>query len=546
MNTTSPCLVLVLATWCAAGCTSQPTSPAAQNGGSTANGGLSSAGSMSGHSGNAVGGSSGDAAGAGGTSSSTDAGRSGETGGSASGGAEPAAGGSTSGSAGEPGVSTLPELVTSAANAYWNTAGQVTRPTTGAADLSVDENTKYQRWDGFGGCFNEMGWDALSVVSSEIPRVMKLLFDAKDGANFAYGRLPLGASDYSMSWYTLDDTAGDYTMDKFSIERDRQKLIPFIKAALQAKPDLHLWASPWVVPGWMMDGSNNMKSDAQTLNAHALYMARFVEEYAKEGMKIEAIHPQNEPGYARVHWTQALFITFIKTYLGPTFAQRNLSAQIWCGTMSKDPDDTNIAKALANDAEALKYTKGFGVQWNLQPAVATLAQKGPVMQTEHKCGNYNFSTPYWDQSRYNANMPQNDHLYGEESWQLIRDWIVAGVNSYSAWNMVLDTVGMSLDNWPQNALLTVDRSTKKLNVTPAYYVFRHFSYFISPGATRIGTTGSTDALAFKNPDGSVIVEVYNKAAAAKKMTVGVGSALSQVLYQFDVPTHGWATLRIAP
>ena len=36
---------------------------------------------------------------------------------------------------------------------------------------------------------------------------MKLLFDAQDGANFVYGRLPIGASDYAMSWYTLDDTA---------------------------------------------------------------------------------------------------------------------------------------------------------------------------------------------------------------------------------------------------------------------------------------------------------------------------------------------------
>jgi len=286
-------------------------------------------------------------------------------------------GGGAAGTAVAAGAPTLPEFVTSAANAYWNTAGQVTKTTTGTADRTVDDETKYQRWDGFGGCFNEMGWDALSVLSSEIPRVMKLLFDAKDGANFAYGRLPLGASDYSMSWYTLDDTAGDYTMDKFSIERDRQKVIPFIKAALQAKPDLHLWASPWVVPGWMMDGSSNMKSDAQTLNAHALYMARFVEEYAKEGMKIEAIHPQNEPGYARVHWTQALLIDFMKTYLGPTLAKRNLNTEIWCGTMSKDPEDTNIAKAAANDAAAMMYIKGFGVQWNLQSSVATLAAKVP-------------------------------------------------------------------------------------------------------------------------------------------------------------------------
>ena len=481
----------------------------------------------------------------GGSSSSAGTGGSGDSGGSATGGgagmAMAMAG--SAGSAGAPAGSTQPELVTSAANAYWITTGQVTRLTTGTADWTVDENTKYQRWDGFGGCFNEMGWDALSVVSAEIPRAMKLLFDAKDGANFAYGRLPLGASDYSMSWYTLDDTAGDYTMDKFSIARDKEKLIPFIKEALKTKPELHLWASPWVVPSWMQDSSKNMKNDAQTLGAHALYMARFVEEYAKEGLKIEALHPQNEPGYGRVHWTQAELIDFMKTYLGPTLAKRNLTTEVWCGTMSKDPDDTNIAKATALDADAMKVVKGFGVQWNLTAAVATLAAKGPVMQTEHRCGNYNFDSPYWDKSRYSAQKPQNDHLYGEESWQLIRDWIVSGVNSYSAWNMVLDSVGMSLDNWPQNALLVVDRSAKTLTATAAYYAFRHYSRYVAPGATRIALTGSSkDALAFKNSDGSIVAEIYNGSGASKKTTLAVGSAF----YQFDVPSHGWATLKISP
>jgi glucosylceramidase len=448
-------------------------------------------------------------------------------------------------------------VVTSAANAYWNTTGQVTKVTSGTADVNVDKSTTYQRWDGFGGTFNEMGWDALSVVSSEIPNALKYLFDAKEGASFIFGRLPLGASDYSMSWYTLAETAGDYAMDKFSLARDKEKLIPFIKEALKVNPALHLWASPWVVPSWMMDGSN-MRTDAQTLGAHALYMAKFVEGYAKEGIKLEAIHPQNEPGYARVHWTQAGLITFMKTYLGPTLAQRNLTAEVWCGTMSKDPDDTNIAKATALDADAMKVVKGFGVQWNLHAAVATLAAKAPVMQTEHRCGNYSFESPYWDKSRYSTSKAQNDHLYGEESWQLIRDWIVAGVNSYSAWNMVLDTAGKSLDGWPQNALLVVDRSAKTLTKTAAYYVFRHFSATIAPGATRIGASVSGDAykgannstwnalnaFAFKNPDGTIVVQVYNKGAASTKTTVGVGSTLSQSLYQFDVPAHGWATLRV--
>ena len=53
-----------------------------------------------------------------------------------------------------------------------------------------------------------MGWDALSVISADqVTTAIKLLFDARDGANFAYGRLPMGASDYATSWYTLDDTA---------------------------------------------------------------------------------------------------------------------------------------------------------------------------------------------------------------------------------------------------------------------------------------------------------------------------------------------------
>lgn len=435
---------------------------------------------------------------------------------------------------------TLPALVTSAADDYWNTEGSVTEVTT-AADLTVDEATTHQRWDGFGGTFNEMGWDALAVVSSEIEYALTLLFDAEDGANFAYGRIPIGASDYSMSWYTLAETTNDYAMEDFSIARDQEMLIPFIKAAQEIKPDLRFFASPWVVPGWMMDSSRNMRSDAQTLEAHALYFAKFVEAYAGEDIEVEAIHTQNEPGYARVHWTHELFIDFIKSYLGPQFEESNVSAEIWCGTMSH-PDDADIATTIANDPEAMEYVKGFGLQWNLQSTVATLAPKGPVMQTEHKCGNYNFESDYWDQSRYDPNKAQNDHLYGEESWQNIRDWIVAGVNSYVAWNMVLDTVGKSLDGWPQNALLVVDRAEQTLIVTPAYYAFRHFSQYIAPGATRIEISGSDDALAFKNPDGSVITEVYNSGSSAKTTTVAVSGST----FQFDVPAHGWATLRTTP
>jgi len=205
------------------------------------------------------------------------------------------AGGQAGATGGTPDAgTTLPDLVTSGPNAYWNAQATLTKVTTGPADLIVDESTTYQRFDGFGGCFNEMGWDALSVLNpDQVTTALRLLFDANVGANFRYGRLPLGASDYSLSRYTLDDTAGDFSMASFSIARDRQDLIPYIKAALQIRPDIHLWASPWIPPDWMKDSSGNMKSDAQTQAAYALYLARFVEEYGKEGLKIEAVHPES-------------------------------------------------------------------------------------------------------------------------------------------------------------------------------------------------------------------------------------------------------------
>jgi len=52
-----------------------------------------------------------------------------------------------------------------------------------------------------------------------------------------------------------------------------------------------------------------------------------------------------------------------------------VSAEIWCGTMSA-PADGTIATTLANDAAAMKYVKGFGLQWNLQTTVSATDAQG--------------------------------------------------------------------------------------------------------------------------------------------------------------------------
>jgi glucosylceramidase len=157
----------------------------------------------------------------------------------------------------------------------------------------------------------------------------------------------------------------------------------------------------------------------------------------------------------------------------------------------------------------------------------------PVWQTEHRCGNYPWATPF------DGSTAPDDQAYAVESWGLIRDWIRAGVTAYSAWNMVLDTVGVGIDStrvWPQNALLTVDVAAKRLIPTPAYYVFRHVSRFVAPGAKVVGTRGG-DALGFANPDGTVVAVMYN-AGAPKTATV----AIAGKKLQFAMPGTGWATV----
>lgn len=458
-----------------------------------------------------------------------------------------------------------PTLIISGQNDYW----QIVEPTegSGGTTITVNANQEEQDWHGFGGTFNEAGWDALGDVSAEErDRAIKLLFHKTEGAGFTYGRIPIGSSDYGLDRYTLAETAGDFEMNSFSIERDKQALIPYIKAALAVKPDIKLWASPWTPPPWMKENAlangydrGTMKSDPQTLGAHALYLARFVEEYAKEGIAVEHVQPQNEPGYQQDYpscgWSPQVMTTYIAEHLGPLFAERLPETEIWLGTMSNDAVGPSIVSAVMGNATARSYVKGIGLQWGMVASASNYVSQYdvPVMQTEHRCGHYpwgdsNPNDHVTHQSSWTAANPPgpapNDHNYGRETWDLIKDWIGRGVNSYLAWNMILDTYGKNLDEqriWHQNALLVVDRQQGTLRATPAYYVFRHLAQYVEPGAVRVGTQGG-DALAFKNPDGSIVTVVHNSGGQAAQTTVAVGGTS----LQFQVPAQGWATLNWQP
>jgi glucosylceramidase len=462
-----------------------------------------------------------------------------------------ASGACVSSNDGGAGTIVVPEmLVTSSPGVYWNTDGLLTDAADAKADVTVDDLSTAQTWEGFGGSFNEMGWNVLSMLSpSDRDMAIRLLY-GDDGARFTFGRIPIGASDYAMDRYTLDETPGDTSLADFSIARDTQALIPFIKAAQAVKANIRFWASPWTPPTWMKLGpfspgdavsafdGGKMKDDDATMQSFAQYLVDFVQAYAQQGISIETISPQNEPSYTGNYptcgWSPATYTKLVGQYLGPAVASAGLATKIMLGTFNGGDSDPAIVSSVMADVTARGYIKVLGFQWGMQSRVRRARSYNlPIWQTEHKCGNYPWAKPF------DANRAPNDQAYAVESWGLIRDWIKAGVTAYRAWNMVLDTVGVGIDTtrvWPQDALLTVDTSTKTLNITPTYYVFRHFSQFVATGARVIATSGG-DSVAFKNPDGSIVVVMYN-AGAARTLTV----AIAGKKLQLAMPGQGWATV----
>src|SRR6185503_5904309 len=91
-----------------------------------------------------------------------------------------------------------------------------------------------------------------------------------------------------------------------------------------------------------------MKDDDATLSAFAQYLIAFVRAYAQQGIKIEAISPQNEPNYTGTYptcaWSPATYTKFVGQFLGPPSPART-SARRSCSAHSTAAGRTDPASA---------------------------------------------------------------------------------------------------------------------------------------------------------------------------------------------------------
>ena len=166
----------------------------------------------------------------------------------------------------------------------------------GPADITVDPTKPMQTILGFGAAFTEAACFTLSRLSeSDRATLLKTMF-GQDQHALSIGRISIGASDYSIAAYSYDDGAADPELKRFSIDHDRDYVLPTLRAALGVNPDLFFFGSPWSPPAWMKYSNSMLGGNIRPehIPTYARYLQKFVEAYAAAGVNLRAMTPQNE------------------------------------------------------------------------------------------------------------------------------------------------------------------------------------------------------------------------------------------------------------
>ncbi|HET9316831.1 MAG TPA: glycoside hydrolase family 30 protein [Vicinamibacteria bacterium] len=404
--------------------------------------------------------------------------------------------------------------------------------------LEVKLDQPKQAIEGFGGAFGEKGWLALErLPARDRGAVLDALFKAGAGTGFTVCRTPIAANDIARGWYSYDEQDGDFALERFSVANDRETLIPYIRAALERQPRLEVWASPWSPPTWMKtnrhyamvpawpgqpanglkeeqrgrEGQDSFIQEDRYFTAYAAYFRRYVEEYGQAGIRIAMVMPQNEFNSAQPFpsccWTPEGLARFLP-HLGREMAR--VSVEIFFGTLER-PNADLLTKVLA-DPSAGPLVKGVGIQWAGKGALARIHERHPdlrIWASEQECG-----------------LGTNDWRYARYCWSLMKQYFLSNASAWMYWNMVMPNGGLSGWGWPQNSLVSVDTEAGTYRLNHEYWLLRHLSQFVQVGARRLPTEsffGYDNLLAFRNPDGQVVLVLQNDLSDPLRIQMRLGA-----------------------
>jgi glucosylceramidase len=120
--------------------------------------------------------------------------------------------------------------------------------------ITLNPEEKFQTITGFGGSFTESSAHLLNQLSKKNRKRVLDAYFSEAGANYSLTRTHINSCDFSLKQYAYAMVEGDKNLDNFSIEEDKNDIIPMILEAKSiSKNGFNIIASPWTAPPWMKD-----------------------------------------------------------------------------------------------------------------------------------------------------------------------------------------------------------------------------------------------------------------------------------------------------
>jgi glucosylceramidase len=422
-------------------------------------------------------------------------------------------------------------------------APQTTGHAMGDEAVTIDTTKRFQKIQGFGAAMT----DASAQLFSQLPdnkrkAIMAELFGRDDnGLGLSFTRLTVGASDFSPTHYSYDDTPGnapDPELRHFSVDPARKYVLPRVREALALNPDLMIMISPWSAPAWMKTTKSlyQGKLVPEYYPAFAEYLARTVEEFGREGVPVSMLTIQNEPDfepadYPGMRVDPPARAEIIGRHVGPLFKSRGLKTEIL--DYDHNWDDPQLPLQVLKDPVARQYIAG--VAWH--------CYEGDVATQSQVRDAYPDKDVWFTECSGGEWSPK----YAEVLGWMTEKLIIGASNHWSRgtllWNLALDP-----KHGPHKGgcgdcrgVVTIDPATGAITRNVEYYVLGHASRFVLPGARRVSTTtrgDAVDAASFVNPDGSRVSILYRKSGEGP-----VTIALDGERYAVAMPAGSVATLR---
>lgn len=376
--------------------------------------------------------------------------------------------------------------------------------------IEVDDNQKFQTIDGFGYSLTGGSVEVLNRLSSEKRKALlnELFGKGNNSISVNYLRLSIGASDLNNEVFSYDDIPDlqtDIHLEKFSLEKDKP-VISMLQEILKINPNIKIIAAPWSAPVWMKDNGKSIGGSLKPeyYEVYANYFVKYIQEMEKNGVKIDAITPQNEP--LNPNNNPSLYMTaeqqrdFIKNNLGPAFKKSGIKTKIV--VYDHNCNKPEYPLTILNDPEAAKYVDGSAFHL-YEGDISALS----MVHRAYPDKNLYF-TEQWTGSKEGFKDNLNWHL---------KNVIIGSMRNWSKtaleWNLANDT------NYKPNtdggcteckgAITIVDKNNFTKNV--GYYIIAHVSKFVPQNSQRIASTETEklSSVAFLTPIGKKVLIIQN-------------------------------------